>query len=201
MEMPGTATSWHNLCSEVLFSVVFKNGATPTSSLTWAEALNQPFSSPNGSNNVAGAFVTARAQDAMKATTTLLAQVDLKVAGLYSLLVMLAQVMKYPYLLATNFASFEDVSLCLQLEGLITHGPADALVVPTAVVTPDLLHVDAREPSLDYSTLGVMLLVEWAHAVSDRRPELTKRMHEYAQCIRKDAASLLLVSAVASSKG
>ncbi|XP_075547422.1 uncharacterized protein LOC142581860 [Dermacentor variabilis] len=235
---------------------------------------------------------------------------DLQVAGLYSLLLMLAQVMRYPYLLTTNYAGFEDVTLCLQatgehmsaqfaswlahsleggethayldkmvaalnqaietstrlhdnlalniaavterlvvktagsvinegcgasstatrekasysddfvanillarktgaptclradvaatvrsqLEGRIESDPAGALVVPTAALTPDLLHADAGEPSLDYSTLGLMLLIEWAHAVYARSPSLSARLSEYGQCVRRDATDLLVVS-------
>lgn len=86
-----------------------------------------------------------------------------------------------------------------QIEGRIEPDLAGALVAPTASLTADLLHADAGEPSLDYSTLGVMLLVEWAHAVSARKPELRARLSEYGQCVRTDAMDLLMADNVSDA--
>ncbi|KAH6930860.1 hypothetical protein HPB50_020064 [Hyalomma asiaticum] len=300
---------------------VGENAATVSLGLSWEnvkeDALEHSLSSSasNDSSNVMKAVVSARAVDALNDMIAALTTTDPRVAGLYSLLLMLAQVMKYPYLLASNYAGFQDVTLCLQATGehmkvdfaswlgnslevratstylekmvaalnraietstwlkdnfafnivdvrdkltvktagsVITAGcstnstatleeasysddfvanillahraaaptclgtdaaaalhcqlesvmgfdVAGSLVVPTALLTPDLLHVYAGEPSLDYSTLGVMLLIEWVHAVTTRRPALSARLSEYGQCVRNDATALLMADNVSDA--
>ncbi|XP_037517129.2 uncharacterized protein LOC119393988 [Rhipicephalus sanguineus] len=298
---------------------VGENAATPILGVSWEDvkddALAHASPSSNESTNAKDTVVSIQAVDALKWAITALTTTDLRAAGLYSLLLMLAQVMKYPYLLATNYAGFEDVTLCLQATGehisvqftswlartlevratsaylenmvaalnhgmetstwlkesfamniadfqqklmvktagsVITEGctarstatrkeasysddfvanillarktaaqtcvsadaaaavqwqlkgriepdHAGALVVPTVALTPDMFHADAGEPSLDYSTLGVMLLIEWAHAVSARKPELSVRLSEYAQCVRSDATGLIMADNVSDA--
>ncbi|KAL1414528.1 hypothetical protein MTO96_007319 [Rhipicephalus appendiculatus] len=296
-----------------------ENAATPSLGMSWEnimeDALEHAYSPSNESTNVKNAVVSIGVVDALRRIITALTTTDLRVAGIYSLLLMLAQVMKYPYLLATNYAGFEDITLCLQatgehmsvqfaswlarslevratsaylenmvaalnqgietstwlkesfalniadfqqkmmvktagsvitegcvtrstatrkkasysddfvanillarktaaptcvsaeaaaavrwqLEGRIESDLAGVLVAPTASLTPDLLHADAGEPSLDYSTLGVMLLIEWAHTVSARKPELSVRLSEYGQCVRTDAMGLLIADNVSDA--
>ncbi|XP_049524600.1 uncharacterized protein LOC119456933 [Dermacentor silvarum] len=94
---------------------VGENAAFLGLGLSWEDALEHAFSSAsNESSNLTNAVVNIGAVDALKGMLAALTTTDLRVAGLYSLLLMLAQVMRYPYLLATNYAGFEDVTLCLQ---------------------------------------------------------------------------------------
>ncbi|KAL1416957.1 hypothetical protein MTO96_027350 [Rhipicephalus appendiculatus] len=58
-----------------------------------------------------------------------------------------------------------------QLDGSFTVDiNTDTLMVPALYLTADLLHPDANEPVLDYSTVGARVLAEWAHMLLSHRP-------------------------------
>ncbi|KAL3202763.1 hypothetical protein MRX96_001142 [Rhipicephalus microplus] len=261
------------------------NAETPTLDVSWErvmeDVLERAYSSSNESTDLKNAVVSVGAVDVLKRMVAALTTTDLRVTGIYSLLLMLAQVMKYPYLLATNYAGFEDITLCLQAtgehmsvqfaswlarslevaatpaylgnmvaalnqgiktstwikesfalnivdfqqkmvvkragsvitDGCVTRSTATRkkasygddfvanilLARKTAAPACTCFTPDAGEPSLDYSTLGVMLLVEWAHAVSARKPELRARLSEYGQCVRTDAMDLLMADNVSDA--
>ncbi|XP_049519895.1 uncharacterized protein LOC125944088 [Dermacentor silvarum] len=59
-----------------------------------------------------------------------------------------------------------------------------ALVVPTMQLTGDMLHAEAVTPMLDYSTVGVRILVEWARTFLGKNPAVDARMAAYRKCTR-----------------
>lgn len=52
------------------------------------------------------------------------------------------------------------------------------MVIPTLQLTGDLLHAEANDPMLDYSTVGVRVIVEWANIILNQNPILRSRLFE-----------------------
>ncbi|KAK8768313.1 hypothetical protein V5799_015223 [Amblyomma americanum] len=82
----------------------------------------------------------------------------------------------------------------LQLRGDVLVGSSGAgttLTVPSLFLTADLLHPDASEESIDYSTVGVRLLVAWANreaAVHREDNATSANSTSYRRCIADHAA-------------
>ncbi|XP_070392368.1 uncharacterized protein [Dermacentor albipictus] len=74
-----------------------------------------------------------------------------------------------------------------QLDGAVTVDiGTNTLLLPALYLTGDLLHPEASEPFLDYSTVGVRVLVEWVHMLLSRRPE-SPEVVSYEQCVLDSA--------------
>ncbi|XP_077508302.1 uncharacterized protein LOC144119600 [Amblyomma americanum] len=52
------------------------------------------------------------------------------------------------------------------------------MVIPTLQLTGDLFHSEANDPMLDYSTVGVRVLVEWANTILSQNPAVSSRLIE-----------------------
>lgn len=74
-----------------------------------------------------------------------------------------------------------------QLDGAVTVDiGTNTLLLPAMYLTGDLLHPEASEPFLDYSTVGVRVLVEWAHMLLSRR-SASVVVAAYKQCVLDSA--------------
>ncbi|KAL1420807.1 hypothetical protein MTO96_023664 [Rhipicephalus appendiculatus] len=78
-----------------------------------------------------------------------------------------------------------------QLKGNLDYNGA-AVIVPTMQLTGDLMHAEATSPMLDYSTVGVRILIEWAHRFLGKNPAFSAQMAAYRKCARERPNNNLL---------
>ncbi|XP_065308381.1 uncharacterized protein [Dermacentor albipictus] len=70
-----------------------------------------------------------------------------------------------------------------QLSGNLNYD-GKVLLVPTLQLIGDLLHAEASDPVLDYSTVGTRVLAEWASILVERSPSLSSEMAAQQECAK-----------------
>ncbi|XP_049270581.1 uncharacterized protein LOC125758042 [Rhipicephalus sanguineus] len=58
------------------------------------------------------------------------------------------------------------------------------LFVPTMYLVGDMLHAEASDPVLDYSTVGVRVLAAWANILVDQSPSLSSKLAALKECAK-----------------